>query len=70
MGALAEVLRAHLPKDRDDDDGASLGTCTCGGWAGGYFADGEAGPFDDHLEAAILAHLAERLRSPEVEDDG
>ena len=40
--------------------------CTCGGWAGGDFATVEAGPFDDHLEAAILAHLAERLRSSEV----
>lgn len=55
---LAGVLRAHLPRDRYDDEGHSAGTyCTCGGWEGDYFADGQAGPFDDHLAAAVLAHL-------------
>lgn len=53
---FAAVLRAHLPRDRYRDDGEAIGTyCTCGGWTGDYFADGEAGPFDDHLAAALRA---------------
>lgn len=53
---LAAVLREHLPKDRYDDDDLPAGTfCTGCDWQGDYFADGEAGPFDDHLAAAILA---------------
>ena len=59
---LEEVLRSHLPRDRYDDEGASVGTyCICGGWEGDYFADGEAGPFDDHVAAAVRAWLADRL---------
>jgi hypothetical protein len=55
---LVRVLRLHLPRDRYRDDGESVGTyCTCGRWEGDYFADGEAGPFDDHLADEILEWL-------------
>lgn len=61
MSALVEVLRAHVPRDRYDDEGASVGTyCSCGGWEGDYFADGEAGPFDEHLAGVVLAWVAGR----------
>ena len=50
---LAAVLRTHLPRDRYDDDDPIGTECTCGGWEGDYFADGEAGPFDLHLAAAL-----------------
>lgn len=55
---LATALGLHLPKDRYDEDGNSVGTyCTCGDWEGGYFADGEAGPFDEHLAQAVIRWL-------------
>ena len=51
---LVTILAAHLPRDRWDPYGIPTGTyCTCGDWEGDYFADGEAGPFDAHLAAAI-----------------
>jgi hypothetical protein len=53
---FAEILAAHLPRDRYDEQGESGGTyCTCGDWTGDYFADGEAGPFDAHLAAVLNA---------------
>lgn len=53
---IAALIRAHIPRDRYDDDGESIGTyCTCGEWEGDYFADGEAGPFDVHLAEVLLA---------------
>jgi hypothetical protein len=56
--SIEQVLAAHLPRDRYDAVGVHAGTyCTCGGWEGGYFADGEAGPFDGHLAAAIREWL-------------
>ena len=59
---LVGVIRAHIPRDRCDDEGQFVGTyCTCGDWEGDYFADGEAGPFDDHLAAAVLAWVDARL---------
>lgn len=62
MGGLREVLAKHLPRDRYDDDGQAVGTyCICGEWEGDYFADGEAGPFDDHLAAVVLAWVDARL---------
>lgn len=58
IAEIRGVLRRHLPRDRYDDDSERVGTyCTCGGWEGDYFADGEAGPFDDHLAAMINAEL-------------
>jgi hypothetical protein len=55
---LVSILRLHLPRDRYRDDGESIGTfCTCRGWEGDYFADGEAGPFDEHLADVILEWL-------------
>lgn len=52
---IVAVLREHLPRDRYDDHGNSIGTyCTCGTWEGDYFADGEAGPFDEHLAGALV----------------
>lgn len=57
-GDTLATIRAHLPRDRYDDDGAPVGTyCSCGGWEGDYFADGEAGPFDEHLAAMVGAWL-------------
>lgn len=56
------VLGEHLPRDRYRDDGEAIGTyCTCDGWTGDYFADGEAGPFDAHLAAALNAEVARWL---------
>lgn len=41
-GELAAALRKHLPKDRYDGDEVHVGTyCSCGGWEGDYFADGD-----------------------------
>lgn len=73
VDALAGVLRQHLPKDRYGDDGESVGTyCTGCDWAGDYFAEGDAGSFDDHLAAAVfasrwLAAHDERVRAEERE---
>lgn len=67
---LVDVLRAHLAKDRYDDEGGSVGTyCTCGGWTGDYFADGEAGPFDDHLAQVVADWLRERAADEAVQSE-
>jgi hypothetical protein len=51
---LLTEIRRHIPRDRYDDDGHHVATyCTCGGWEGDYFTDGTAGPFDEHLAAAL-----------------
>src|SRR5690348_14718279 len=60
LAKVAEALRRHLPKDRYNDDGDTIGTyCTGCEWEGDYFADGDAGPFDDHLAAALAPLLDE-----------
>jgi hypothetical protein len=66
---VVAVLSAHLPRDRYDDDGASVGTyCTCGGWEGDYFADGEAGPFDTHLATHVVPLIEQARREGAVEE--
>ena len=66
---LVGVLGAHLPRDRYDDAGGHAYTvCSCGGWTGDYFAEGEAGPFDDHLADAVLAWLGGLLAGDEVRE--
>lgn len=63
VAEVLAVIRAHIPRDRYDD-GESVGTyCGCGEWEGDYFADGEAGPFDDHLAEALAPLIAERERA-------
>lgn len=56
--AILATIRAHIPRNRYDGEGEEIGThCTCGRWEGDYFADGEAGPFDDHLADEVLSTL-------------
>lgn len=75
MSELLDVIRAHIPRNRYDDEGAPVGTyCTCGEWTGDYFADGEAGPFDEHLAAMVGAWIDQKgpkaARSGAVSDPG
>jgi hypothetical protein len=66
---FAEILAAHLPRDRYDEQGESGGTyCTCGDWTGDYFADGEAGPFDAHLAAVLNAAVDAWLADEKTRD--
>ena len=54
---------------RYDDEGDHAYTvCSCGGWTGDYFAEGEAGPFDDHLADVVLAWLGGLLAGDEVRE--
>ena len=58
--AILATIRAHIPRNRYDGEGEEIGThCTCGRWEGDYFADGEAGPFDDHLADEVLSTLGD-----------
>lgn len=67
--AILATIRAHIPRNRYDGEGEEIGThCTCGRWEGDYFADGEAGPFDDHLADEVLSTLGGDLTASE--DDG
>jgi hypothetical protein len=66
---FAEILAAHLPRDRYDEQGEAGGTyCTCGDWTGDYFADGEAGPFDAHLAAVLNAAVDAWLADEETRE--
>lgn len=65
---LAVTLKAHLPKDRYDDDGHPVGTYCIGcDWTGNYFADGEAGPFDDHVARALLPVVKQEIAAGQCE---